>query len=1145
MSVPRSHRFKSAIAGLVVLGLAGGLASCSDSSDSRLRNAIGETPIACTLGGRGPTGGVVVSLAGSTSGTSVESAPANWTTESQVNWKTISQRVSEYRGGGFSDWSLPTNDQMAIFGNSILQFVGGNMFWSSTAISGTTYAWYWRGYATVADQTSGPNASGWVMQAVPVRNFTEANTPCMAAVVATTTTAAPTTTTTAVPATCANGGVCVIQEIGGGGGTIVSETIDSAGGATYLEVAPASWTANDLSLQTVDNYSISVAQKVKTYTIGGKSDWHLPTINEFSSWCNSGLGSIDKTSTYWVQNDGGATLAGTASSCSSSYGQTNSATTLRVRPVRTTVVSAQVRAAAISYFATNPTTTLAMPTTTATSTTSTTTTLAPTTTRAASTCATGGKCAVGDTGPGGGKVFYILPSAINSASGISEGGRYLEAAPNTWRGGTSDPALPWCDKTNTMIGNPTSLGQGASNTKRLVAACSATSAAAVVANLYFNKWDDWFLPSAWELAFMWQQRAMIGGFNSSTAYWSSSEVPGNVAKGVQRLIFNPVRWLEDTKAGNFLVRPIRAFSEGAVPPPTPVSTLATTTTTSTIPLAPLCVKKCEIGDRGVGSSIIISITIDGPTTKYLAVARNGWNGTPIDPKMTQAEAEAAVKAYRPDGTSGWTLPSYLDRWNFLGQMAQVCKYAHDNPPSTSSNCDESKPLRANWSVDNDDMAYWTSHATSPRGTEGYGTIMRVRDGSYWASSPTTRNYVRPVLEFSYTEPPVPTTTTTIPQKCAQGGVCKIGDVSPNGGLIVQFFGSSTSGIEYTEIAPRNWDAGLSGVDNGNGDEPLGRTTNAATLARQYRGGGKTDWHLPTLSEMRDAFTVTEVPTFTMVTEKNGQRSCKVTSAVGISNFQLWGFYANYWLANGSPLEFSYPTGGVYPVTANDDVALNEWQKYVRPFRTGKYTGPAMTYKNPTYSPTECETIPFVTTTTSPDTRTCAQGGPCKIGDEGQRGGVVISVDNSKPKGTRNVEMAKYGWKFGRDDCEGTTFGDSCVGGEWEKSKASGMGDRYRYPTVAELQKVRTLSSTAQQKLGLINGVYWASDDCGKLMNVNVPLSGPADSGGLGKRSDKLMDALDPQDLPSFSIVNAHCAVRISDGSVRADTIAYTRPVREF
>ncbi|MCX6532985.1 MAG: hypothetical protein NTW34_02145, partial [Actinobacteria bacterium] len=69
----------------------------------------------------------------------------------------------------------------------------------------------------------------------------------------------------------------------------------------------------------------------------------------------------------------------------------------------------------------------------------TTTTVAATTT-VALTCANGGVCAVGDTGPGGGIVFY-------DAGSVQSWGRYLEAACAGWQnncdGTTADPQAEW------------------------------------------------------------------------------------------------------------------------------------------------------------------------------------------------------------------------------------------------------------------------------------------------------------------------------------------------------------------------------------------------------------------------------------------------------------------------------------------------------------------------------------------------------------------------------------------------------------------------------------------------------------------------------------------------------------------------------
>jgi len=199
-------------------------------------------------------------------------------------------------------------------------------------------------------------------------------------------------------------------------------------------------------------------------------------------------------------------------------------------------------------------------------------------------------------------------------------------------------------------------------------------------------------------------------------------------------------------------------------------------------------------------------------------------------------------------------------------------------------------------------------------------------------------------------------------------------------------------------------------------------------------------------------------------------------------------------------------------------------------RTGKYNGPAMTYVNPRFTPAECENAAIATTTTAPDTRTCAQGGLCRVGDEGQRGGVVIAVNNSKPRGQRNVEMAKYGWLYARGDCEQSGLFNSCIGGEWAEWKASGTGDHYRFPTVAELQSIRFLSQANKDKLGLRDSSYYSSENCGRYMTTNVPLESWTEGGSQAM---------------SYNITDAHCAVRWKTGDPSPEIIAFTRPVRNF
>jgi hypothetical protein len=121
------------------------------------------------------------------------------------------------------------------------------------------------------------------------------------------------------------------------------------------------------------------------------------------------------------------------------------------------------------------------------------------------TCAEGGTCVVGDTGRGGGTVFYVDYSRPT-------GSQVFEAAPNGWNTATPDadlevpwglPGVPgdcgWLD-----IGTATAIGEGKPNTNLITStvACNtpAKAPAAWAAKDYNGgSQTDWFLPSMDEL----------------------------------------------------------------------------------------------------------------------------------------------------------------------------------------------------------------------------------------------------------------------------------------------------------------------------------------------------------------------------------------------------------------------------------------------------------------------------------------------------------------------------------------------------------------------------------------------------------------------------------------------------------------------
>ncbi|CAB5114074.1 MAG: hypothetical protein F2954_03595 [Actinobacteria bacterium] len=175
-------------------------------------------------------------------------------------------------------------------------------------------------------------------------------------------------------------------------------------------------------------------------------------------------------------------------------------------------------------------------------------------------CEDGGECKVGDLGPGGGVVFYVLDPSVKSRW------HYLEASPENWNDGESDPQSIWCQNEkvfvkssltgNTPAKSVTSglIGSGAKNTQSILGSC-ASGAANVSAAYRGGGYGNWFLPSKEELKLMYKNRAAIGGFESG-AYWSSTELAGSYS-GAQSFI-NGTQFFTQKCCPRY-VRPIRTF----------------------------------------------------------------------------------------------------------------------------------------------------------------------------------------------------------------------------------------------------------------------------------------------------------------------------------------------------------------------------------------------------------------------------------------------------------------------------------------------------------------------------------------------------------------------------------------------------------
>lgn len=253
-------------------------------------------------------------------------------------------------------------------------------------------------------------------------------------------------------------------------------------------------------------------------------------------------------------------------------------------------VSSYVSATATPGLA--PTTTSQATSTTA----STTTTVAPTTTIRMSTCRTGGDCAIGDTGPGGGIVFY-------DAGSVQTWGRYLEVAPNDL-----SPGQFGC--VGTEPPGDAAIGAGFANSNEInLASCANNSAAKAAFTYTLSGSTGWYLPSRSELnelcKYANQQATgdstkactkgtvLRTGF-SPTYYWSSTQNGPNLAWYQSFVTGQQVGYGKPAPAA---IRPIRAFTnkDGVMVP-------------TTIP-GVRCNRggECKVGDIGPGGGVVFYV----------------------------------------------------------------------------------------------------------------------------------------------------------------------------------------------------------------------------------------------------------------------------------------------------------------------------------------------------------------------------------------------------------------------------------------------------------------------------------------------------------------------------------------------------------
>ncbi|MEI6552856.1 MAG: hypothetical protein WCN84_06505 [Actinomycetes bacterium] len=422
------------------------------------------------------------------------------------------------------------------------------------------------------------------------------------------------------------------------------------------------------------------------------------------------------------------------------------------------------------------------------------------------TCAQGGTCVVGETGPGGGKVFYVAPTTftqVGATAGMcTTNCKYLEAAPTSGSNAWTDSYYQWSGNLNTAIGTTgTEIGTGYSNTLAIVTQSSTSDKAGTLTRAFRGPANltDWFLPSKDELNELYSKKASVDGL-LNLFYWSSSEVSSNPSTNA---------WMQDFdnsgggqysifKFSTLNVRPIRAFA-----PATKVAITRAAVGTqrkTAFTTQPQVTLQYSNNDTATVSSVVVAATVSP-------------GGTLIG--TTTATTSSGVATFSNLGVDGTIGSTYT-----ITYSAADLTVATATVTLTGTTCDGAS-------------------FTCQVGDTGPG------GGKIFYVAPTT-----------FTQPGA--TISMCSTWCKYLEVAPSTWASPSGNQLYrkwvvdgyQNYRVFNDGI-YTFL-------GIDGVSIGSGyqnSEYLrccsGSTTSnsAAVLARAYAGGGKTDWYLPAKNEL--------------------------------------------------------------------------------------------------------------------------------------------------------------------------------------------------------------------------------------------------------------------------------------------------------
>ncbi|MCG9477531.1 MAG: hypothetical protein K9H34_06040 [Actinomycetia bacterium] len=488
-------------------------------------------------------------------------------------------------------------------------------------------------------------------------------------------------------------------------------------------------------------------------------------------------------------------------------------------------------------------------------------------------------CLIGDTGPGGGSVFY-------AAASPQSWGQYLEFAPSNWSGSSDGSLAPvWCD-TSTLIDGAegTAIGTGYTNTLAMMTGC--TSGIAIDANSYRGSgFVDWFVPSEGEQKELCKwvhgiapSQSSCGGYggyvNNSgfvSHYWTSTQTGANSAIETWMEGGNDYRNVD--KYTNYVsLRPIRAFGGD---PSVNASITADQVRSTSLNLG-FTIDFSE-SISGLSSSDLTNVG----TATGCVFTPSSSSGTSIDVNAVCAGDGSVIVKLSPgavQGTSvaGPRVATYSLKVRIDSQAPVLTITAGPTTIVVGGGIEVALNERGSVYLVKDSVTVTDLASITGAADASWNTVYAQDGGTGYVISTaglSVGNYHLYGVDLAGNLSAQDATTYTLrdSQQCSTS--CLVGDIGPGGGIVFYDAGSTQSWGRYLEVAPASWSGSGDGtpmwcdntdllIDGANGVAIGTGATNTAAIvaacasgaavnAAGYLGGGLSDWFLPAEDEQKE------------------------------------------------------------------------------------------------------------------------------------------------------------------------------------------------------------------------------------------------------------------------------------------------------